>query len=314
LLAAMVVFACGSRQALREPTPRLAHGTQRVAVNGGEISIDVRGEGPVCLAHPGGPGVDSTYLHIPALEQRFTVVYIDPLGTGSSSQLPAGQAYSVERDAEVVETVRAKLDLDHVCLIGHSYGGFVVLKYAVEHPDRVRGLLLYSTSPTMAQDWQDDVATNMQRFKDQPWFSDAIGSFGEIDAAQTEDAMRNALAKSLPLYFADWTGRHTEYESELAKMKLAFAAHQRRSDSDARYDVRGKLGQVRAPAVVIAGDADFICGVKPSQWIADSIAGSKLIVIEHAGHFAHLEQPAAFQAALDTFAEMLRRASAGPGA
>ncbi|MEO8551800.1 MAG: alpha/beta fold hydrolase, partial [Kofleriaceae bacterium] len=176
LVPLMVVLACGGKPAPRDPTPRLARGTQRIAVDGGEVVIDVRGAGPVCIAHPGGPGVDSTYLHIPALEQRFTVVYIDPLGTGGSSKLPAGQAYSVVRDAAAVEAVRAKLGLERVCLIGHSYGGFVVQTYAIQHPDRVRGLLLYSTSPTLASDWQQDVEANLQRFKDQPWFADAIKS------------------------------------------------------------------------------------------------------------------------------------------
>jgi proline iminopeptidase len=303
----MALVACGGKPAPRDPTPRLPRGTQRIAVDGGEIAIDVRGTGPVCIAHPGGPGVDSTYLHdIPALEQRFTVVYIDPLGTGGSSKLPAGQDYSIARDAAAVEAVRAKLGLEHVCLIGHSYGGFVAQMYAIEHPEHVRGLLLYSTSPTMALDWQKDLEANLQRFKDQPWFADAVKSFGEIDSATTEVAMRSALDKAFPLYFADWTGRHAEYESALVSMKVVFDVHQHRAEADAQYDVRGKFGGLRTPTVIIAGEADFIGGPKPSRWIADSIAGSKLIVIEHAGHLSHLEQPVAFQAALDTFAGMLR--------
>ena len=301
VLVVMVVFACGGKSA-----PQLERGARRIAVDGGEVAIDVRGSGPVCIAHPGGPGSDATYLHIPAFEQRFTMVYIDPLGSGASSKLPAGQQYSIARDAAVVEAVRAKLGLEHVCLIGHSYGGFVMQAYAIAHPERVRGLLLYSTSPTMGEDWQKDVETNLQRFKDQPWFADAVESFGEIDATTTQEAMTGAVDKALPLYFADWTGRHAQFESEMAKIKLAFDAHQHRADADASYDVRGKFGGVRTPTVIIAGDADFMCGPKPSRWIADSIAGSKLIVIEHAAHFSHLEQPAAFQAALDTFAGMLR--------
>src|SRR5688572_6361076 len=149
----LILAACGGGGA-RVNAPKLAQGTQRIALDGHEVVVDIRGSGPVCIAHPGGPGMDSGYMHSAALETRFTMVYIDPLGTGASSKLPEGELYSLQRDAKVIEGVRAKLALDKVCLVGHSYGGFVAQTYAIEHPQHVRGLFLYSTTPTTEPDWE----------------------------------------------------------------------------------------------------------------------------------------------------------------
>jgi proline iminopeptidase len=304
----LVLAACGGGGAARVNAPNLASGTQRIAVDKYEVVVDIRGSGPPCIAHPGGPGLDSGYLHIPALEKRFTMIYIDPLGTGASSKLPEGEQYSLPRDAQVIEGVRAKLELDKVCLVGHSYGGFVVQTYAIQHPQRVSAMMLYSTTPTTEPDWEKSVGENMQWFKDQAWFADASAAFQEEAKAKTDAELHAVAQREWPMYFADWTGHRSTYTPLVAQLEISADVYRRRPEGkNARYDVRRKLGTLRSiPTVIVAGDRDFICGPGPSEWISKEISGSKLIVIPNAGHFAHVEQPAAFDAAVDELAKIVR--------
>jgi proline iminopeptidase len=291
--------------------PKLEQGSHRLAVDGLEVAYDVRGSGKtVCIAHPGGPGLDSQYLHLDALEKRFTMVYINPLGTGASSKLPAGQVYSMARDVGVVEAMRKKLGIEKACLIGHSYGGMVMLRYASEQPDHVGSLFLYSTSPTTNEEFEKDVeASAAAFFKDQPFFAAAMKASAD-EAKATDDASLGALIElQFPLYFADYLGHKALYDPLLRSMRITFDVYRRRpvGTKANAYDVRGKLGRLHlTPTVIVAGEKDFVCGVKPSTWIAQSIAGSKLIVIPQAGHFAHLEQAAAFDDAVEQFAKLLR--------
>jgi proline iminopeptidase len=269
----------------------------------------VRGQGPLCFAHPGGPGLDSSYLHDSGLEKHFTVVYVDPLGTGSSTKLAEPELYSIARDADVLEALRVKLGIDKLCLIGHSYGGTVVMTYAVAHPDRVRGMFLYSTTPTSEPEWLKDVMANLEWFKDRKWFADGMKAIGEEDAAPDEAALNAVFARELPFFFADFDGRRGDFTGLIGRMRVSFEVARRRpKGKQARYDVRGKFGRLHTtPTLIVTGDKDFSGGPVPSGWIQQSIAGSKLVVIPSAGHFAHVEQPAAFDAAVGQFAESLGR-------
>ncbi len=287
--------------------PKLEQGTQRVAVPGGEVVIDVRGKGPLCFAHPGGPGLDSEYLHGAAFENHFTVIYIDPIGTGSSTKLPEPALYSIGRDVDVIEAVRTKLGIDKVCLIGHSYGGFVVMSYAVAHPDKVRGMLLYSTTPTTEPEWLEQAMANTAWFKDRPWFADAMKAFDDEDKATDEAALNAVLQRELKMFFADYDGRRVDFDHIMRKMRISYEVARRRPQGkQAAYDVRGKFGRLHTtPTVIVTGEKDFSGGPEPSHWIQQSIAGSRLVVIPHAGHNAHVEQPAAFDAVVGQFAELL---------
>ncbi len=288
--------------------PKVEQGTQRIAVPGGEVVIDVRGKGPLCFAHPGGPGLDSGYLHGAALEQHFTVVYIDPIGTGSSTRLPEPELYSIGRDVEVVEALRVKLGIDKACLIGHSYGGTVVLSYAVAHPDRVRGMFLYSTTPTSEPEWLKDTMANTAWFKDRTWFADAMKALEEEDKVADEASLNAVLQRELKLFVADYDGRRPDFAGLFSKVRVSIEVARRRPQGKQRvYDVRGKFGRLHTtPTVIVTGEKDFSGGPVPSHWIQQSIADSKLVVIPQAGHFAHVEQPAAFEAAVGQFADLLR--------
>jgi len=302
----LAMMSCGGgRPAVVGPT--LEAGSFRLAVEGTEVAYTIRGKGPVCFVHPGGPGFDSGYLRSEAFENRFTTVYIDPLGTGPSGKLPAPEEYSRARDVRVVEAIRAKLGLAKVCLIGHSYGGFVVLEYAIAHPDHVAGLLLYSTGPATDEAWTkgaDAKATEL--FGHQPWFADATKALAEEGRA-TAATIDAVVARELPLYFADWSGHKAVYEPLVRSLHVSFEVASRRPKGASNaYDVRRRLGILHTtPAVIIAGDRDFLFGPTVAAALAGEIAGSDVIVIPGAGHMAHVEQPDAFAEAVGTFAAKL---------
>ncbi len=145
----------------------------------------------------------------------------------------------------------------------------------------------------------------MQWFKDQPWFAAALKGLEAEGHATNQTELWAALALEWPLYFADFAGHRAAYEPVMSQMKIDYDVYRRRDET--KYDVRRRLGVIHTtPTVIIAGERDFICGAQPAAEIARSIAGSQVVVIPQAGHFAHVEQPAAFEAAVETFAEALR--------
>jgi len=300
VLGCLVIAACGGA---KSPAPALPTGEQRAELDGVEISYQVRGHGPACVVMPGGPGLSADYLRSAELEQHVTAIYIDPAGTGASQDLPSNESYSIRRDVAILEALRKDLKLERWCLIGHSYGGLVVLRYALDNPQHTNGLLLYSTGPSLGEEWQKQVATSVQMFKDEPWFAAATAAQQAEGQAKNPDELDAAIRAELPLYFAEWSTRSDEYADAIAKMKVDFEVARRRPDD--KFEVRSELAKLRVPTVIVVGERDFMFGPAIGAWLEHDIARAKLVVIAKAGHFSHIEQPAKFGAAAEVFAKLL---------
>ncbi|MEV0039255.1 alpha/beta fold hydrolase [Streptomyces sp. NPDC050804] len=67
------------------------------------------------------------------------------------------------------------------------------------------------------------------------------------------------------------------------------------------FDVRGELAGIGAPTLVLAGEADFICGPRWARMIHDDIPGAQLLILEGTGHLGHVENPDGFATAVITF-------------
>ena len=66
-------------------------------------------------------------------------------------------------------------------------------------------------------------------------------------------------------------------------------------------DLAARLGEITAPALIIAGADDCITGVTRPLALARRFAAGRTVVIEHCGHYPWVEQPAACRRAVDAF-------------
>jgi pimeloyl-ACP methyl ester carboxylesterase len=115
--------------------------------------IDV-GEGrPLLLIHGGGPGNSAEYTwhrQIDALADRFRVIAFDELGFGQTGHAADGDGTLPARARHAAALLDA-LDLRDVALAGHSQGGFIATRLAIEQPDRVARLVICSTGTASPQ-------------------------------------------------------------------------------------------------------------------------------------------------------------------
>ena len=127
--------------------------TQEVAIGQYRVVTYSFGSGKdVVLLLNGGPGLPCDYLreaHSFLADHGFRVVAFDQLGTGRSDRPTDESLWTIERYVAEVETVRTALDLDRVHLIGHSWGGWLAIEYALYHGDKLRTLLLEDTVADM---------------------------------------------------------------------------------------------------------------------------------------------------------------------
>ena len=116
-----------------------------VEVNGLSLGYERRGSGPPLLLIP-GLGYSRWMWHrmMPGLARSFDVIAMDNRGVGESAK-PAGPYTAQLLAADAVGLLEA-LDVDSAHVLGHSMGGFVAQALALDHPARLRRLVLSATN------------------------------------------------------------------------------------------------------------------------------------------------------------------------
>ena len=251
----------------------------RIAIEGVTLAYTLAGNGPpVVLLHGWCCNKRFWREQTPVLAGGHRVFAPDFRGHGESD-VPAG-GYTLDRLAEDVYAVMAGLGMPQATLVGHSMGGMVAQRLALDHPDAVAGLVLIATAA-----------------------ADPDGSL----------LSRRILEDTPALGYAEAFGRHSpgwfpsDFDTDLrrwvsAKMlrvpeSVALALVRDYHDLDYRAD----LPSVHAPTLVIGAIADPSTPVARSEEVAALIPGSELVVIKGAGHFVHLERPREVNEALLEF-------------
>ncbi|OPG11062.1 alpha/beta hydrolase [Streptomyces sp. GKU 895] len=290
-----------------DPRDPLSPGTHTLVVRHGTAAVDQRyhvaGTGPVCVAHSGGPGIGWEYLRMPELEHSMTVVYLEPVGTGDSGRLSDPRDYTLATYTHFLHAVIEHLGVAEVALLGHSHGGFVAQRYALDHPERLASLVLYDTSPMTGEEFWAAAVANMtgfvQRHADErPEVATYIvGLTTRLD--RSDDAGATKMLRTIsPAYFHDYWGREEEFAAGRASLRM-FAAPA--WGAEPPFDVRGELSRLAVPTLVLVGDDDFICGPRWAHMLHRLLPDARLVILEKTGHLGHIERPEMFTAAVRDF-------------
>jgi pimeloyl-ACP methyl ester carboxylesterase len=255
-----------------------------------------RGNGPLLVCHPGGPGFDGSELNdLGGLDATRTLVLLDPRGTGGSAE---AETYLLDDYVGDVDELRTDLGEEQIDLLGFSHGGLVAAAYAIAHPARLRKLVLTVGLAAFTPEMQAEATRVIESLAAEPWHARATAALAREEAGDygtREEAaeMWNAMA---PLYFSRWEERYRPLV-EVERMN----PEPLRQFNATPFDLRPDLGRIEAETLVITGRDDFICGPAAAQVLADGIPRSELVIVDDAGHMLHLEQPAAYSAAVEAF-------------
>jgi proline-specific peptidase len=263
------------------------------------------GDGPLLVCHPGGPGFSSRYFagDLGGLDELFTLIVLDPRGTGESERPANPEAYSTEEYASDVEALRVALDVEQLNLLGHSHGGVVAAAYAVEHPTRVRRLVLANSLARLLPD-------EMERLKathvDEPWYEDSEQALQQELAGEfeTPEELRDLAIREFAFYFAHYDDGARAFIDEHVTSEVpntdALKWFNERIEAG-EFDLRPILPRIQAPTLVVTGEADFICGPACAADLAGGIPGAQMLIVDDCGHFTYYEQPERWREALQRF-------------
>jgi proline iminopeptidase len=254
----------------------------------------VEGHGPPLATIHGGLGLDHTYLRtgLAPLAEQLTLVHVDVAGHGRSPAPADWETQDVDAWADDLDGVRAARGLERWSVLGHSYGGFIAIAYALRYPERVERLVLVGAGPSFAH--AGGVLASLDR-RGQPEAAAAL--IAGLSSPSRDDAdFADQWLKVLPLYFHRW---HPRYAEAFTGTGYSAAGFNRGNALLSTLDLTPRLGAIAAPTTIIGGDDDFIMPADgPGAALAAGIPGARQVVLEGAGHFPFFERPSQTSAAI----------------
>lgn len=245
----------------------------RTTIKGININYQSQGSGElVCLLHGWGANIKLFENIINIISCRYHVVALDMPGFGESEEPP--QVWSVDDYADFVVEFLKLFKADKVILLGHSFGGRVIIKLNARSnlPFKITKNILVDSAgilPKRGLKYKLKVGLYKLGKKLIKCFPFALNyfqtKFGSADYAAASPIMRGCLVKAV------------------------------------NEDLEPLLPQITAETLLIWGDKDTATPLSDAKKMESLIKGSGLVVFEGAGHYSFLEQPYLFARVIKSF-------------
>jgi len=246
-----------------------------VSVDGTHVTLHHRVDGdPTAPAVVLGPSIGTRLAmwepQVEALAQRWRVIRFDTRGHGGSP-VPNGP-YTVEDLAGDVVALLDELGVDQFAFAGNSLGGTIGQQLAVDHPDRVRSLVLCCTAAKLGESGSWHERAERVRTEGTDWLvAFTRDRWFHPDFQSTSPRQVDELLAGL---------RETPVEGYAGCCEAL-----------AEFDGRPRLDRIQAPTLVVSGEGDPATPPDQGAELAEGIPDSDLLVVPRAAHLAGVERP-----------------------
>jgi pimeloyl-ACP methyl ester carboxylesterase len=269
LLSCVSLFAARTVVAANPPKPA----TGRVSAKGVDYYYEVRGQGePLLLLH-GGLGSGEMFEPVlPTLARTRQVITVDLQGHGRSTL--GTRPIRCEAIADDLVAILKQLGRSKVDVAGYSFGGCVALRLAVQHPEKVRRLVLVSTP-----------------FADDGWYAEMRVQQKQVSAAAAP------MMTNTPMY-QSYKAVAPKVE-DFPRLLDALGAFMRQP-----YDWSAEVAKLKMPVMLVFGDADMIRpeheikfyqllggGLKDAGWNRENMPRNRLAILPDLTHYEMFSSP-----------------------
>ena len=256
----------------------------------GDINLyyELHGTGyPLVLIRGFGSNADHWNHQVPEFSKQYQTVVFDNRGIARSDKpnLP----YTMSMMAGDVAGLMDALSLKKAHLLGLSMGGMIAQCFALEHPDRLNGLVLAGThcGGSQAVQASEKIRKIMADLVMGVVPEDVLGAYRELFFTEETGTNRPGLLKE----YLDISMHHPNDLNMLLNQLAAVNSH----------DAFNDLPRIMAPTLVMTGDQDVLIPPENARILAERIPGAELAGIRGGGHQFLVEQDQAFNTAVLEF-------------
>jgi pimeloyl-ACP methyl ester carboxylesterase len=235
----------------------------------------------IAFVHAAGSNGNAWHNQLDALGKSHSPIAFDLPGHGRSAGVEGMP--SVESYTDFLALLLDELNFESALIVGRSMGGAIAMDFAVRYPKRVQGLILIATAPK---------------------FNIPADMIERLEAVSKGRAPQAFLTTGFSPKTVE-TNFNVVRESWMEQVKTDPRVRYNDLIVCQRTDLRERVGQIKAPTLILAGADDQTTTVADAELIKGSIAGSRLEVIADSAHHLTTEKPAEVNAAIEKFVAQL---------
>ncbi|GIW05640.1 MAG: hydrolase [Dehalococcoidia bacterium] len=261
--------------------------------DGVRLFYEERGSGaPIVFVHEFADDYRSWAPQVSAMARRYRTIAYNARGYPPSDVPEDVRMYSQQRAADDIRDLLDGLGIDRVHLCGISMGGYASLHFTIQHPERVRSLVLagagYGSTPAERAKFQADVEVTARRMLEE----------GMRSVAQwySRGPTRVQFEAKDPDRFRAFAERLAEH-SDLGSANTFLGVQKERPSV---FDLKDQLAALDVPVLIVVGDEDDPC-LEPALFMKRTIPRAGLVMLPKSGHTINLEEPERFNAAVLDF-------------
>ena len=268
---------------------------------------ELPGKLPLLCLH-GGPGAPHDYLEpleaMAATGRR--VIFYDQLGAGNSDHPHNPSMWTVPLFVEELGLIRQALGLEHVHILGQSWGGMLGMEYALTQPLGLASLIVADSPASMPQ-----------------WVAEANRLRAELPSDVQETLLKHEMAGTTddPAYqeamlvfyrrhvcrLDPWPDCVNRAFEKLAENPEVYNTMNGPSEFHVigvikDWDIVHRLGEIHMPTLVISGRYDEATPLI-AETVHRGISGSEWVLFENSSHMPHVEETERFLQVLTSFLE-----------
>ncbi len=259
---------------------------QKITVGNVKISYIDLGDSaiPLIFIHGFPLNKSSWAPQIEYFKTTNRVIAYDIRGFGNSATNSDPVSMSIFAD-DLIKFMDA-LSIKQAIVCGLSMGGYILLNAVYSYPDRFKAVILSDT-----QCIADSLLIKEKRNK----------AISQIIEGKITEYAETSLKSLLSPRVHESEKRLVESVKSIIVSTNPFAITSTLMALAQRIGMCLSLSNIKVPTLVICGADDVITPVNQSEFLANHIVGSKIKIIEKAGHLSNLEQPQLFNSAVEQF-------------
>ncbi|WP_422657569.1 alpha/beta fold hydrolase [Paenibacillus sp. EC2-1] len=256
----------------------------------------------------GGPGascVDFCYYQAKALSNQLRVVAIDQRGVLRSDPIHKDEQFGIEDIINDLEELRIQLGINNWILLGHSFGGYLAVKYALDYPNSIRKIIFEAPCFDVRSATRSIISKAREHFEKNSNQDGIIQCNEYLDSEFTAGELWNSLGSVFELLGEDkdllyFKGITPDDYEEIINSRISSndmwnknKIHNEKLQDEGKFfeNQMPELSALTHPTMLITGSYDPVCCSDQQHAYLSNIRNGKVVEFKHSAHFPRLEEP-----------------------